>query len=141
LFGTRQVRRALNLIDHLPRNTFYTEALVNDEDFALAMARHTQAEDETEHAPPMHTWSPEMAMLAKIIDKLSGIQHAVIAVNSKTPPSSPKPYPMPKTAMDRAHRITREERHLDLVAKVLPRHGQKRDEQPPATMGQTTETE
>lgn len=43
------------------------------------------------------TWSPEMYLLANIIDCLQAVDWHVIASASKRPPRPPKPFPRPST--------------------------------------------
>jgi hypothetical protein len=120
LWRTRQIRRLLNLIDHLPQNTRFYEQVSNDEEYAemlLEAQEKAASEGGEKFAPgsPIHTWSPEVAILAVVVDKLS-----VLVEAQKQKPGQVMPYPRPKTAMDRVKHRRREQQHRSLVAQMVP---------------------
>ena len=123
LFQRRRVRRLLNLINHLPRNTHFTEAISLDEEHAEAVARAPQEKREP-YRPPMHAWSMEAQMLATVIDRLGALQHILVAVNSKKGAGEPpKPYPVPLVALERIRHQVRMQKHQSLVARVKRQDG------------------
>lgn len=119
LWRQRRWRRLLNLIDHLPANSFMNQALVNDEAYArLVKAERKKLEasgQKADSSPSMATWSPEMNLLAVIVDKLS-----VLIEIQKTKPSRPVQYPRPKTAFDRLEVSEMREIHDRLTAALVP---------------------
>lgn len=128
LWRARRFRRILNYIDHLPRNTWYSEAVSLDEEHAemLAKALAEQGEDSQKHSPPMHTWTPEVDMLAKVVDAVRSVNHTLAAVNSEKgkAPKAPEPEARPKTATDgirqAAYHSRRQEKHKALTKRLLP---------------------
>ncbi len=130
LWRARDWRRLLNLIDHLPRNTYYSEKMTNDEEYAKAMAE-AQAEQQADGGsakrtpPPMHSWSFEAGMLAEIIDAIHALDHTtkMVASNGKGP-KAPEPYLRPQTAFADATRAAvharKKKRHEALTKRILP---------------------
>lgn len=86
------------------------------------LAEAMQSAPKGEYRPPMSTWSPEVAMLADLIDAVNGVRGVLIAANRKqgTPPPDIKPYPRPGTMLEKVRREQRQRRHEELVARVLP---------------------
>jgi hypothetical protein len=107
----------LNLIDQLPRNSRYIEALADDEDLATQVLASKEPPEPA--GPRLSEWSPELAALTAIQDRLGEVIAAVIAAAGGRPPRL-RPSPRPKTAADRVRLQQRQERHLALVARVLP---------------------
>jgi len=66
-------------------------------------------------------------MLAAAIDRLEVLIATVYASAGKTPPRV-KPYPRPRTAIERARETSRRARHEALVARVLPPPSEGGDE-------------
>jgi hypothetical protein len=130
LFRARAWRKLLNLIDHLPRNSWFTEAVSNDEEHAamVAKAMAERSDDEPDSHPPMRTWSSELEMLAKLVDAVRANTYTLAAVNSGKG-SPPPPEPRPQTALERAQKIARHQRrkakHEALVARMLPHKAAK----------------
>lgn len=120
LWRSRQVRRLLNLIDHLPQNTRFYEQVANDEEYAeMLLEAQERAEREGAAPPPtgspIHSWSPEVSILAVVVDKLS-----VLVEAQKAKPGQVMPYPRPKTAMERVKLRRRQSQHDNLVAQMVP---------------------
>lgn len=128
LWSSRRWRALLNLIDHLPRNTYYSEAVANDEEHAKALAEAAEARrGETEGedpGPPMHLWDQNAAMTAELIDAVHGLTFTVAAANGAKNLKPPNPYTRPKTAIDKMKRqvyaANRQKQHEALVARLLP---------------------
>lgn len=114
----------LNLIDHLPRDSYYAQAVADDEEHAALMLARQElngGSKATEQAPPLATWSAEAGMLADLIDSVNALRHTLIAVNSKKGANNKlTPYPRPRTAIDKVRRRSRQAKHEALVARVLP---------------------
>lgn len=69
--------------------------------------------------PPVSEFTPEVELLAAIVDRLGGVIAAVIGVNGGKPPKT-RPWPRPVTAMDRAKSRVAFSDYRDIVSKVLP---------------------
>lgn len=111
----------LNLIDHLPRDSFYAQAVANDEEHAAAMVAADTGEKRPETGPPMSTWSAEVAVLADLVDAVNVLRNTLVAVNSKDGKGGKLvPYPRPTTVIDKVRKNSRKARHEQMVARVLP---------------------
>jgi hypothetical protein len=117
----------LNLIDHLPQNTWYQAAVSEDVDHAKMVlraqeqARKDGNPSEGPPAPSMAIWSPEVDRLTTIIDVLRGVMQAVIASGGGRAKEQ-KPQPRPQSAMEVARLRVKQENHEALKARLLPRH-------------------
>jgi hypothetical protein len=137
IWRQRRWRFLLNLIDHLPRNTWYHQAVLDDPEHVQALidAEMRQEQEKSEGAepagPPLHTWSPELEAITNVLDAVRGVSHTVAAVNSEKgkTPQPPKPSPRPSSALDRARKKAKAERkqarHESLVARMLPHKAKK----------------
>jgi hypothetical protein len=82
LWRSRRWRFLLNLIDHLPQNTWYHAAVSTDVDHAMMLLR---AQDEAKRrgdtpppsGPSMASWSPEVDVGHKILDATKEVAYAV----------------------------------------------------------------
>lgn len=134
LFRARKWRHLLNLIDHLPRNSWYIEAVSNDEEHAemvaKAMAERKDNEDEAYH-PPIRYWSQESALLADVLDAVRNLGYVTRAANgdkaAQPPPPSPRPTSLLERAMGEARLRAKKAKHEALVARVLPHKAAKTD--------------
>jgi len=93
----------------------------------MLRARSKAKEQGEKWAPPMHTWTPEVDALHKVLDELSMLRYTLVAVNSEKGKAGqpPKPHPRPRTAIERARMRAKMAAHEALVARVLP-HKAKR---------------
>jgi hypothetical protein len=66
LWRARQWRKLLNLIEHLPRNSFFNEARANDPEVAEYLATQPLGESEER----LSNWDSTVEMLALIADRL-----------------------------------------------------------------------
>jgi hypothetical protein len=126
LWRTRHWRYLLNLIDHLPRTTWYGDALANDEEYAAMVAKSIESSGDTSEAPtgpPIVLWTQESALLATVADAVRSVSHTVAMANGYKGPG-PKPEPRPVTALERARKAgeygRRKKKHLELAARMLP---------------------
>lgn len=114
---SRRWRRLLNVIDHLPRDSAYVEALTNDDAFAEAvLAQDIPAGKPTRR---MADWSPTVELMSSILDRLGEVVQAVAALGGAKPRKIAAA-PRPVTARDRVAHRRRMENHRALVARVLP---------------------
>ncbi len=125
LWRSRQWRMLLNLIDHLPQNTWYQAAMSTDPEHAAMLleardkAKKAGQPDPGPSAPSLAIWSPEVDMLAKVVDGIGGVQAAVIASGGGKP-KEPKPVPRPANAMETARLRRKQAEHEKMKARLLP---------------------
>jgi hypothetical protein len=110
----------LNLIDHLPRDSFLVEAQADDEELAQFLVRRGSTESERRRR--LSEWSPELEALAQAVDRLGELAAILIKANGGNP-SPVQPFPRPHTAMDRFRARARFERHRSLVERLTRREG------------------
>ena len=132
LWRARRWRFLLNLIDHLPRHTYYSEAVSNDPEHARMLAeamakRAEEADGESgPSGPPMHIWSPEVSALTDLTDAVRRVEYAIVATNSEKGkgPKPPEPLPRPVSMLDRERKRSeyarRKAKHDKLAARLLP---------------------
>ena len=113
---SRRWRRLLNIIDGLPRNWAFVEAVTSDEEWAETVLKHPQP---PAPARVMSQWSPELEMLTNVYDRLGELIQVVAASHGGKPRRVPAA-PRPVTALDRVRRRRARQQHLRLVAQVLP---------------------
>lgn len=104
------------LIDRLPRDSYFVEALLNDDEFADLMPLQPDMDIPQER---LTEWSPLREGLARIEDQLRNLTSAVIASGGGKPPEF-QPAVRPITAADRSRHRRRRMEHESLVARVLP---------------------
>lgn len=133
LWQSRRWRLLLNLIDHLPRHSYYSEAVANDPEHAAMIARsraeaEANGEEKKPYSPPMTIWTPEVGAIADLIDAVNGVKHVIQVVNSDPKgrkPQPPQAYPRPKTALQnavqRAKHERRKKQHEALVKRLIRR--------------------
>jgi hypothetical protein len=115
----------LELIDRLPRDTYYWQVITQDPEHAEMLV---QAQERAERegkplssAPPMSTWSAEVEAITTVGDKLSNIAYILRAVNGDKQAPQPKPAERPQTAIPSIKRKHRQEQHNKLAARLLGR--------------------
>lgn len=113
----RRWRKLLNIIDHLPRNSSYVEAMAMDEELALEVLR--RPEKKTPPRRRMSEWSAEVELLSTAVDRLSELIQA-IAAGHGAKPTRLNPQPRPETAHERVKHRERVRKHNSIVARVLP---------------------
>jgi hypothetical protein len=125
LWRSRQWRLLLNLIDHLPQNTWYQAAVNEDpEHAAMVLAARDKAKkagepDPAPAKPSLAIWSPEVDKLATLIDEVRALQAILIRVNNGNA-KDPKPVARPGNAMESARLRTRQAEHDAMKARLLP---------------------
>jgi hypothetical protein len=124
----RRHRRLLNLIDHLPADSAFVEAMTNDPDIAERVARGeiqvAEPDPDTPKGPRISEWSPQMGMFAEMLDRLATlITVSMVQAGAKKPPKIP-PAPRPVTAIDAAAREYRkranQENALAIIRALAP---------------------
>ena len=105
------------LIDRLPAWSAFSEARLSDPEFAEQVERLATETKGPPPPPPLSEFTPQVAMLADIMDRLGDVVIATIASQGGKPPKIP-PAPRPKTAVDRLRAQREREAHESLVAEV-----------------------
>lgn len=129
LWQGRQIRRLLNLIDHLPRNSRYSEAVSNDPEH-MRMLLDAGGGPTKNARPPMSSWTPEVEAITGVADLLKALLGVTIMANSKKGAKKPDLAPAlrPGTVLSEIERQRKRERHRMLVAKMLPKAGEEASE-------------
>lgn len=120
LWDERRFEFILTVVDHLPRDSAYMQALTDDDDWAEAVLRDPP--DESKPAVPtvrLADWSPELEMLTNLYDRLGELVR-VVAMSAGGKPRKAQPAPRPRTALDRARARRRKAQHNRLVEHMLP---------------------
>jgi hypothetical protein len=118
MWQQRQWRELLLLIDWLPRNSAYMEALSEDEEVAEDFLSQAENKKAKGARPRISEWSPELERLTDTVDRLGEVMQAVVASNGGKPPRI-RPQLRPKTAIDKVRERKRHEHHKKVVSRVL----------------------
>jgi hypothetical protein len=118
LWRQRRWRKLLNIIDHLPRDSAYVEALTDDEELAERMLARPE-QPAVKSLRRMSEFSAEVEVLSVIADRIAE-QTQVIAATKGAKPHKVKPMPRPRTAMEKVRKRRRETAHRSLVSRLLP---------------------
>lgn len=102
------------MIDHLPRNSFYRQAMLNDPDVAEQLLELP----DQEYREFVAEWSPEREALAQVVDAVHAVAANVIAAAGAKPPRL-QPAKRPKTAMDDIRDQRAMSKHLSLVSRIV----------------------
>jgi hypothetical protein len=105
----------LNLIGHLPRNSFFSEALATDEELAASMA--------DQESPPFEQrfseWAPEAEILAAVYEQLQVVVGVLVKAHGGDPRKVVR-WPRPKSAVTAVREGRRFEAHHRLVRRLVP---------------------
>lgn len=118
MWRERRWRDLLTLIDWLPRNSAYMQAISDDEEFAEHVLNDPDASKKGDRRPRVSEWSIEVEKLTDVVDRLGEVMQAVVAAAGSKPPKV-RPQPRPKTAIDRLREQRRYEHHRKVVSRVL----------------------
>ena len=113
----------LNVIEGLPRNSAYGEALALDETIVEPASARRDAPDPR---PSVREWSPEVELLAAIFDRLNGVIQIQSEKNLRL-----KPWPSPLTAAEvlrMRERRQRRKRLDELIAEARERGRRQAEE-------------
>ena len=114
IWQDRRWRFLLNLIDHLPRTSYFVEAISQDDELAESLP------DSPAYRERTTTWTPEREALAGIYDRLGTLLATTIAASGGQPPDLPR-FPVPETAAQRARTERGRRRHEQVVERLLRR--------------------
>lgn len=112
--GTHSWRKLALLVEHLPGSSATVEAQLDDPEYAEWVA---SLSDGPPRGPKVSEWTPDVAMLTNIYDRLGELIGAVIAGAGGKPPQN-RPLPRPKTEVDRFKERAARARHQSLVDEV-----------------------
>lgn len=126
LWRSRRWRELLLLIDWLPRNSAYMEALSDDEELAEQVLRDQKREQKNgkdrdrpgRSGPRISEFSVEVERLTDLVDRMSEAIQATVASAGGKPPRM-QPQPRPVTAMQRLQEKERYAKHRRTVSRVL----------------------
>jgi hypothetical protein len=118
---SRRWRKLLNLIDRLPRNSAYVEALAEDDELAQQLS--SQPRPNVRSVRRMTEWSVEVELLSVVADRLAELAQ-VVATSRGAKRTRVAPMPRPLTAGQRLEVRQRHSKHLSLVSRVLPPAGE-----------------
>lgn len=110
----------LNLIDHLPRNSSYHEALSQDDELAQLAAEQPGQVGSTEHRPPLSEWSPEVDLLAQLLDVVQLMRAEAWSLAGQKNAPTYAPTPRPKTTAERAKDYIERSARQHLIEKLYP---------------------
>lgn len=115
----RRWRRLLDIIDQLPRDSHYAEAISQDEGLAEQLLDHPPKQELGRVVRRMSEWSVTVELLTAILNRLGELTQAVAALGGAKPRKVPSA-PYPTTVLEKLRKRRRERNHRDLVARVLP---------------------
>lgn len=118
LWRQRRWRFLLNLIDHLPRDSAFIEALAEDDE--LADRNVARPDNGRRRTPPISEFTPDVELLAAVYDRLGNLITVVAATAGSKRPPKPKPWPRPVTAIERARHRRAKAEFDEIVALVTP---------------------
>jgi hypothetical protein len=118
LWRRRRWRFLLNLIEHLPRDSAFAEAVASDDE--LAQSRVEQGDLPGAAGPSIADYTPVVEAIAALYDRVGQLIVVTAAAAGAKKPPNPKPYPRPVTALDRARRRASRAVISDIVAKATP---------------------
>lgn len=121
LWQRERYRFTFNLIRHLPRNSHYMQARMNDDELIEAEVReHGMPERPARADIPLTKFDPTVEALAAVHDRLGEVVAAIAAsAGSKRRPKMPA-YPRPKTGYDRVEAKITDNQFLTIVEKLAP---------------------
>lgn len=124
MWQSRQWRKLLNLIDHLPQNTHFHHALMQDEGYAKFLAKmRDEGKADAKAAPRWEVWSSEREGLARVEDAVKQLSHSIVAAFGGKPGEF-KFVVRPASKIDAAAAKTKSEEHKKLASRFIA--GRKR---------------
>lgn len=115
----------LDLIDRLPRDTYYWQVITKDPEHAAmlveAQERAEAAGEKGDNAPPMSAWSPVVEAITTLTDRVNSLIYITRAANGAKGEQPPKPITRPTTAITSIKSKRRQQRHESLTARLLGR--------------------
>ena len=97
---------------------------MNDPEHAQQVSKaqaRAKAEGKLSDKPALSTWTPEMSMLAKVLDAVRFTNYLMRATNGDRQAKPPNPEPRPGTALEKADHERRKADHEKLTARLIRR--------------------
>lgn len=114
LWRSRQWRLLSNLIDHLPRDSHFAEAVLNDAEYVEAI----KARGLPEPKERISEWSSEREALAQLIDATHLQTQTMVAVMGGKP-STVRAVSRPQTALEQVEADDKQRRYEELLAHIF----------------------
>lgn len=116
----------LSLIDQLPRNSRYRQALANDEDMARQYLEEFDIDDDApvsddDGRPEMSDFGLAEELLLEVLNELKAMRSENVGLQTGKAGAKPRYRKGPMTAMERIKYRVREEQHNSLVSRLAPR--------------------
>lgn len=118
MWRRRDWRLLSGMVDRLPRNSYYHTALALDEDYQRMIVEYEEKHgtgSAKKWAPPLQTYSAEVEMLRDAVNELKTLVHLTAQAKGQ-----PQYIPPPETAAKRVAWKSRERKHKQLAARLLP---------------------
>lgn len=113
----RSWRKLVDLLSELPATSRFVEAQANDPEYAEALVARFPEQANQSRRPRLREWTPEVAVLVDIKDRLGVVAHVLQRLGGGRPPE-PRSSPRPRTAIDVARAEAQMTQHKSLVAEV-----------------------
>lgn len=118
MWRRRDWRLLAGMVDRLPRNSYYKTALALDEDYQRLVLEYEEKHgvgSSKAWTPPLHTYTAEVEMLRDVVNELRSLVHVMAQGKGQ-----PQYIPPPETAAKRVAWKSRERKHKQLAARLLP---------------------
>lgn len=118
LWRKRRFRFLLNIINHLPRDSYFVEAIAQDDEIAEAH----KDEPTPRYEVSVAEFGATQELLAAIHDLIAQLNTNFVTANSskRNAAKRTKPWPRPITATGRLKKKQTEADFLDIVARFAP---------------------
>lgn len=119
----------LNLVEHLPRHSAYVEAVTDDmaaegeQRAAESGEPFDQKQPSTDDGPPLSEWSPEVDLLAQIVDLLQLMRSEALQMSSDNKGLPYTPTRRPATVAERVDRALSKAAQDHLMSRFYPDRG------------------
>lgn len=120
LWRSRRWRRLLNLIDHLPRTSFYYAAVANDEEHVEQIVAAREGHPQEDSGPSLTEYDGTAERLDRIADLMQQNTAATIAAAGAKPPMF-QPQARPTTAFEKVAHRRKAAKHQQLTSRLVRR--------------------
>lgn len=119
MWRRRQWQDLLWHIDHLPRNSFYHEAMATDKDLARQMIREGAKTENFDPRPAVSEFGLAEDLLTTLVNEVRHLQASVVAIAGG---GNPKVDVLkgPRYAITEIESEVRKEEHYGLAARLVP---------------------
>ncbi len=122
MWRRRDWRLLSGMVDRLPRTSYYKAALALDEDYQRMLMEWEEKHgtgSSPEWTPPLTTYTAETEMLRDVVNELRTLVTVTLQASGGKP-GKPQLVPPPATAAKRVAWKSRERKHKQLAARLLP---------------------